>query len=117
MLEKENNSLETIILAGIGALTKTAENAGELLEELVKKGELSFEQGKAINEELKHGIKEHIEEKKQAVQSSVVSSLIEKLDRLTAEELVKIREKIEELENSKIDDIENTKEEGELKHE
>ena len=107
MLEKENSSLEKIILAGVGAITKTAESAGEMLEELVKKGELSFEQGKAINEELKHGIKEHIDEKKQAVQTSVVSSLIEKMDRLTSEELKKIREKIDELENKK----------GELEHE
>jgi len=117
MLEKDNNNLEKIILAGVGAITKTAESAGELLEELVKKGELSFEQGKAINEELKHGIKEHIEEKKQAVQSSIVSGFIDKMDRLTAEELAKIREKIEELENIKIDGTENPNEESELKHE
>jgi len=58
MSENEQTSLEKIILAGIGAITKTAETAGELLEELVKKGELTVEQGKAINEELKHGFKE-----------------------------------------------------------
>ena len=54
MSEVEKNSLEKIILAGIGAITKTAETAGELLEELVKKGELTIEQGKALNEELKY---------------------------------------------------------------
>ena len=58
MSENEQSSLEKIILAGIGAITKTAETAGELLEELVKKGELTIEQGKALNEELKHGFKD-----------------------------------------------------------
>jgi polyhydroxyalkanoate synthesis regulator phasin len=58
MSENEQSSLEKVILAGIGAITKTAETAGEMLEELVKKGELTIEQGKALNEELKHGFKD-----------------------------------------------------------
>ena len=58
MSENEQSSLEKIILAGVDAITKTAETAGELIEELVKKGELTVEQGKALNEELKHGFKD-----------------------------------------------------------
>ena len=34
MDENEKSNLEKIILAGIGAITKTAETAGDLLEEL-----------------------------------------------------------------------------------
>ena len=58
MSENEKSSLEKIILAGVDAITKTAETAGELIEELVKKGELTVEHGKTLNEELKHEPKE-----------------------------------------------------------
>ena len=98
MLDEEQSNLEKIILAGVGAITKTAETAGDLLEELVKKGELTVEQGKALNEELKHGIKENINEKVQGVQNSVLSRFIDNMDQLTPEELSKIRTRIDELE-------------------
>ena len=101
MSENEKSSLEKIILAGVGAVTKTAETAGELLEELVKKGELTVEQGKALNEELKHGIKDKVSTATQAVQSSAVSKFIDNMDKLTLEELERVRAKIDELENTK----------------
>jgi len=112
MPENERNGLEKIILAGIGAITKTAESAGELLEDLVKKGELTVEQGKALNEELKHNIKETVSnatqkvqskvgETTQKVQSSAVSSFVNNMDRLTPEELAEIRARMDELDNAK----------------
>jgi len=58
MSENEKSSLEKIITAGVDAITKTAETAGELIEELVKKGELNVDHGKTLNEELKHEPKE-----------------------------------------------------------
>ena len=57
MPENETTTLEKVIMAGVDAITKTAETAGELLEDLVKKGELAVDQGKALNEELKHNKK------------------------------------------------------------
>lgn len=44
-------------LAGIGAVAITAEKSSEIVNDLVKKGELTVEQGKAVNEELKHTVK------------------------------------------------------------
>ncbi|MFQ9798065.1 MAG: hypothetical protein ACLR23_03135 [Clostridia bacterium] len=38
----------------------TAEKAKEMIEDLVKKGELTVEQGKVLNEELKHTVKEKV---------------------------------------------------------
>ena len=38
----------------------TAEKSKEVLDELVKKGELTVEQGKVLNRELKHNIKESV---------------------------------------------------------
>ena len=101
MTEEEQGSFEKIILAGVGAITKTAETAGELLDELVKKGSLSVEQGKALNEELKHDIKKTVDSATQKVQSSAVSSFINHMDKLTPDDLARIREKLDELEKLK----------------
>lgn len=51
-----------LILAGIGAVAATKEKSEGILDELVKKGELTVEQGKVLNEELKHNIKDAIRE-------------------------------------------------------
>ena len=45
---------------GVAAVTK--EKGADVLDELVKKGELTIEQGKVLNEELKHNIKDAIRE-------------------------------------------------------
>ena len=50
-------NIKKILLAGIGAVATTTEKSKELLDEMVKKGELTVEQGKVLNEELKHNIK------------------------------------------------------------
>ena len=44
--------IRKILLAGVGAVAFGAEKSQELIEELVKKGELTVEQGKILNEEL-----------------------------------------------------------------
>lgn len=49
-----SEELRKVLLAGVGAVAVTAEKSKELVEELVKKGELTVEQGKVLNEELKH---------------------------------------------------------------
>jgi len=98
--EKERGILESIILAGIGAVAKSAESAGELLEELVKKGELTVEQGKALNEELKHDIKAKVSATTKKVQSSAVSGFVNNMHKLTPEELANIREKMAELDKT-----------------
>ncbi len=45
-------------LAGVGAAAMGAEKSQEIVESLVKKGELTVEQGKTVNEELKHKFKD-----------------------------------------------------------
>ena len=48
-----SEGLRKLILAGIGAVAATKEKSEVILDELVKKGELTVEQGKVLNEELK----------------------------------------------------------------
>ena len=57
-METISEVMKKIMLAGIGAVAVTAEKSKEVLEELVSKGELTVEQGKVLNEELKHNVKE-----------------------------------------------------------
>lgn len=61
-MEKMSDGLKKVILAGIGAMAVTAEKSKDILDELVKRGELTVEQGKILNQELKHNIKERKEE-------------------------------------------------------
>ena len=44
--------LRTIFLAGVGAVATGAEKGQQLVEDLVKKGEISVDQGKVLNSEL-----------------------------------------------------------------
>lgn len=57
-MEKLSESMKKIILAGIGAAATTADKSKEILDDLVKRGELTVEQGKVLNEELKHNVKQ-----------------------------------------------------------
>lgn len=43
-----------IFLAGVGALSVGGEKAKEVLDDLIERGQISVEEGRKINEELKH---------------------------------------------------------------
>ncbi|WP_330413601.1 hypothetical protein [Coprococcus sp. AF21-14LB] len=45
------DNIKKLLLAGIGVVATTAEKSKEMLDEMVEKGELTVEQGKALNEE------------------------------------------------------------------
>jgi len=47
-------SLRDIMFAGIGAVAVTAEKGKEVIDSLVEKGELTVDEGKQLNQELKH---------------------------------------------------------------
>lgn len=48
------DGFKDIFLAGIGAMAIGAEKSKDLVDQLIAKGELTVEQGKQINAELKH---------------------------------------------------------------
>ena len=95
MLGNLESDLKKVLLAGIGALATTVEKSKDIVDELVKKGEITVEQGKALNEELTHDIQEQKEEKESA---ACAADVTEKLEHLNAEDLAKIKEKLAELE-------------------
>lgn len=58
MFDNLSEGIKKVFLAGVGAVVIGAEKSQELVDELIKKGELSVEQGKALNEELTRKVKE-----------------------------------------------------------
>ena len=98
-MEKLGSGLKKVLLAGIGAVAVTGEKSKELLDEMVKKGELTVEQGKALNEELKHNIKSTVKEKVNVkVNTSSPEELDELLDKMTPEQMALLKQRIDEME-------------------
>ena len=95
MLENLESDFKKVLLAGIGALATTVEKSKDIVDSLVKKGEITIEQGKALNEELKRNLKEQNEEKESA---AYAADICEKLEYLNAEDIAKMKEKLAELE-------------------
>ena len=78
-MERLTDGLKKILLAGIGTVAVTAEKSKEVLDEMVKRGELTVEQGKVLNQELKHNIKDTV---KKNVNVSVKPQSPEELEEL-----------------------------------
>lgn len=98
-MEKLGSGLKKVLLAGIGAVAVTGEKSKELLDEMVKKGELTVAQGKALNEELKHNIKSTVKEKVNVkVKTSSPEELDELLDKMTPEQMALLKQRIDEME-------------------
>lgn len=90
-----SEDLRKLLLVGIGAVAITAEKSKEVVDDLVKKGELTVEQGKVLNEELKHNVAEKL---RQPVSVETVEQDLQKMD---VDDLEKLKQKIEELQKSK----------------
>ena len=101
MDNKLGDGLKKIILMGIGAAAVTAEKSQQVVEELVKKGEITVEQGKELNQELKRNVKKSFEEAAKAgeeVEAEVTADVAAKADDMQK----KISDMtVEELENLK----------------
>ena len=91
-------NIKKILLAGIGAVATTTEKSKELLDEMVKKGELTVEQGKVLNDEQKHNIKKTMTEKvKVSVKVSDPEELDELLEKMTPEQITRLKERLSQL--------------------
>ncbi|MGN0361860.1 MAG: phasin family protein [Bilifractor sp.] len=53
---KLTDTFRKVFLAGVGAVAVSAEKSKALIDTLVEKGEITVEQGKVLNQELKHKI-------------------------------------------------------------
>ena len=98
------DGIKKFVLMGIGAAAMTVEKSQQMVDELVKKGELTVEQGKELNQELKRNVKKTIDEaaeKKEAeAEEKKEVSLEEKIAMMSAEELENLKAFIEKTEAS-----------------
>ena len=105
--------IKKILLAGIGTAAVTAEKSKEVLDELVKKGELTVEQGKVLNQELKHNIKESVKKNVNVtLKPSNPDELKEVLGKMTPDQLAALKEETAE-EEEEAEEVEEAKEEYE----
>lgn len=93
--------LKNILLAGIGAVAVTAEKSQALLDELVKKGELTVDQGKVLNEELRHNVGQRIRESVTVqVTPQDGEELLRCVDAMTPEQLEALRRKLSAMDSA-----------------
>jgi poly(hydroxyalkanoate) granule-associated protein len=91
-----SDELKRVWLAGVGAMAVTGEKAEEIIEKLVKKGEITVEQGKELNEELKHKTREKV---KDSISKNklCVEAVIDNLDQMSKEDIAAIKAKLAEM--------------------
>lgn len=85
MLQSLGNDLKKILLAGIGAAAVTAEKSQQVVAELVRRGELTVEQGRSINEELQHKAQQRRQEE-----------WLEQVERLSPQQRQALKDKLED---------------------
>ena len=106
--------IKKILLAGIGTAAVTAEKSKEVLDELVKKGELTVEQGKVLNQELRHNIKESVKKNVNVtLKPSNPDELKEVLGKMTPDQLAALKEQISKMQAKDVDAEETAEEEEE----
>lgn len=94
-----STELKRIFLAGVGAIAATAEKSQQLVDELVKKGELTVEQGKVLNEELKRDVSKKVKEAMANIQGNEpVDKIADRIVQMSPEERALLKAKLEEAE-------------------
>jgi polyhydroxyalkanoate synthesis regulator phasin len=97
------DDLKKILLAGLGAVATTAEKSKELVDKLAKKGEITWEQGRVLNEELTQKMKKTYDEKIAPIfaeSKTKVENVVDNLRSMTREQLKTVKEQIEAMEKA-----------------
>ena len=93
--------IRKIFLAGVGAVATTGEAAKNLIDTLAEKGELTVEQGKALNEELKKNAKEKMNRHVTVHVVNEFKDVYSAVDKMSREELESLKERLNELTSQK----------------
>ena len=91
------DTLKKILLAGVGTIATTAEKSSEIVEELIKKGEITVEQGKILNKELSQNVKDTLTPGKAKAEKKI-ADFNEMVKGLEAEQLASLKAAIADLE-------------------
>ena len=98
------DTIRKVFLAGIGAAAEGTEKAQELLNDMIRKGELTVEQGKVLNQELRHDVEQKWKSTRE--KAGQKSDLSEILKNLSAEDLRELKRKLDAIDpgDDSIDD-------------
>jgi polyhydroxyalkanoate synthesis regulator phasin len=101
------DEFKKILLAGVGAAAITAEKAEQVVDYCVQKGELTVEQGKVVNEELKHNVKEKVNATREKFKRQTkFDDVLKAVDNLSDEELEALKNKLNQKQDEKAADVE-----------
>ena len=101
-MEKLTDGLKKVVLAGIGTVAVTAEKSKEIIDEMAKRGQQTVEQGKVLNQELKHNIKETVKKTVGGTEEvPTQEALAAMLDKMTPEQITELKEKLAAAEEAK----------------
>ena len=93
-------NLKSLLLAGIGSVAYTYEKASEVVDTLVKKGEITLNQGKELNEELKRVINEKkVDANTNSADVETIKNIIAQLNLPTKQDIEDIKTRLDNLEN------------------
>lgn len=92
-MDNLSEGLKKVMLAGIGAMALTAEKSQKFIEDMVEKGEITVEQGKALNKELKHTMDEKKKEKEEGKTDKDVD-IADFVSKLSPEQLQELKEQL-----------------------
>lgn len=83
--------LKKIFFAGVGTLALTYDKSKELVDDLIKKGKITVEQGKEINEELKRTVRKEGEVEK--------DKILDELNLATKDDIKEILARLDKIED------------------
>ena len=95
-----SEELRKLVMAGLGAASVATEKTSEAIESLAKRGEEVFEQGKDVNERLRHEIHQAMNDMDKPCAPAGKDEVISAVEKLTPEERKAVRDKLDALEHA-----------------
>ena len=88
------NGIKKAFLESVGVVATTAEVTKDIVEKMIEKGEQTVEQGKVLNQELKHNAKKKVKEHVSVEVTKKYDDAFECVDEMSAEDLELLKERI-----------------------
>lgn len=110
-MDKKMEGLKKILYAGIGGVAVTAEKMKDILDVMIEKGEITVEQGKVLNQELKHNIKKTVKENSGvSPKENTEEEISSFLEKMTPEQMTLLKAQIEKIQADSEKDVSDKEE-------